>query len=320
MIFAFPLLWALGTVAGYFYAVERGIPWPTALAVLPSFLIEITFYFVLGVDRLRSRIEKLNTGSLAALLTASAVAPYCVATLTVHSFDWRALAILTGLAGIAAFWYVILPSRPAADILFLIFIAVVYLLKPFASLYPDPHPRLQLDILGQLMWFRTGLFAMVSVRRTPDIGFGFWPSPREWKIGAVYFVMLLPVVAVLAWALGFTQVHVRYPNPSKLTLMTVATFFGVLWVIALGEEFFFRGLLQQWIAAWTRNDWVGIITTALIFGSVHIWYRPFPNWKFAALAAVAGLFYGLAFRRAKSIRASMVTHALTVTTWRMFFS
>jgi hypothetical protein len=35
---------------------------------------------------------------------------------------------------------------------------------------------------------------------------------------------------------------------------------------------------------------------------------------------VAGVFYGLAFRQARSIRASMVTHALTVTTWRMLFS
>jgi membrane protease YdiL (CAAX protease family) len=38
------------------------------------------------------------------------------------------------------------------------------------------------------------------------------------------------------------------------------------------------------------------------------------------LATLAGIFYGLAFRQARSIRVSMVTHALTVTTWRMFFS
>jgi hypothetical protein len=40
------------------------------------------------------------------------------------------------------------------------------------------------------------------------------------------------------------------------------------------------------------------------------YYRAFPNWQFAALAALAGLFYGLALRRARS----------TVTTWRMFFA
>jgi len=53
---------------------------------------------------------------------------------------------------------------------------------------------------------------------------------------------------------------------------------------------------------------------------VHLWYRPFPNWRIAILAAVAGVFYGLAYRQARSIRASMVTHALTVTAWRLFFT
>jgi membrane protease YdiL (CAAX protease family) len=53
--------------------------------------------------------------------------------------------------------------------------------------------------------------------------------------------------------------------------------------------------------------------------SVHLWFRTFPNWRLAILAAVAGVFYGAAFNRTKSIRASMVTHALVVTTWRVFF-
>ena len=98
------------------------------------------------------------------------------------------------------------------------------------------------------------------------------------------------------------------------------TFFGTLWVLALGEELFFRGLLQQWMCGWLKNDWAGLFATALVFGSVHLWYGVFPNWRFAVLAAVAGVFYGLAFRQGKGIRASMVTHALTVTTWRTFFS
>jgi membrane protease YdiL (CAAX protease family) len=53
---------------------------------------------------------------------------------------------------------------------------------------------------------------------------------------------------------------------------------------------------------------------------VHLPYGGFPNWRFALLASVAGVFYGLAFRQASSIRASMVTHALTITTVRVFFS
>ena len=100
----------------------------------------------------------------------------------------------------------------------------------------------------------------------------------------------------------------------------MGTFFGILWVTALGEEFLFRGLAQQWIGEWLKSPWAGLLLASLLFGSVHLWFRAFPNWRFAILAAVAGIFYGLAFRRAQSIRASMVAHALTVTTWRLFFS
>ena len=41
---------------------------------------------------------------------------------------------------------------------------------------------------------------------------------------------------------------------------------------------------------------------------------------FTAFIFTLGVVYGLAFRQARGIRASMVTHALTVTTWRVFFT
>ncbi|MEQ1946409.1 MAG: type II CAAX endopeptidase family protein [Bryobacteraceae bacterium] len=320
MILAFPLLWGLGAVAGYLYAKDRGIPMETVLAVLPAFLLEVSFFYTLGVEGLRTRLERQKPWVLALLLVAAAVAPYCVAALLLHAFSWQSVGLLAALAGVAAFWYVLLPERPSVDILFLVFIAVIYLLKLFAKIYPAAHPRVPMAILGQLMWFRTGLFAMVSIHRTRDIGFGFWPTAREWGIGLLYFVMLIPAVGVLAWAIDFTHLHVRYAEFTKFSLVAIGTFFGILWVVALGEEFFFRGLLQQWLTAWTGKPWMGLVLASMLFGSVHFWYGQFPNWRFASLAAVAGLFYGMAFRKAKSIRASMVTHALTVTAWRLFFS
>lgn len=320
MILAFPLLWAAATLAGFLYAEARGIPLKIAAVALPAALLEISFYFTLGEERLRARLEKLPSWVLAFALTAAAVVPYVAASLAFGSFRWQSLAILAGLAAGASFWYVIFPHAAWADILYLIAMAAVWLTKIIPHQYIDPHARLPLAALGQLMWFRTGLFSMVSVRRARNIGFGFWPHVSEWKLGAVYFAALLPVEAGLVWALHFARPHLRYQGWDKLPLATLATFFGVLWVLALGEEFFFRGLLQQWIAEWLKNEWVALILASAIFGSVHLWYAAFPNWRFAALAGVAGVFYGLAFRRAHSIRASMVTHALTVTTWRIFFA
>lgn len=320
MILAFPLLWAVGAAAAYWYSQDRGIPWATALAALPAFLIEVSFYYVLGVERLRARLEKLPPVGVAAALTVAAVLPYCAASLALRSFDWLSLAWILALAAVAAFWYVLFPRHTASDILFLLFIAVVVLLRVFPRLYVSPNPKLPLAVLGQLMWFRTGLFAMLSVRRVKNIGFGFWPAPREWEIGTLYFALLLPVAGVCAWLLKVARPHLEISAWERTTVLAVATFFGTLWVLALGEEFFFRGLLQQWVTEWLKSEWAGLVLTSLLFGAAHLWFRAFPNWRLAVVAAVAGVFYGLAFRQAKSIRASMVTHALTVTTWRIFFS
>ena len=316
-----PLVWAACAAAGYLYSRLQHIPTAMAMAVLPAFLLEATFYYALGAERLRARIERWPQAILAFALTLAAVAPYSAAALALGSFHWRSFLWIAVLAAAASSWYVLLPHKPASDILFLVFMATVWLTKVFRGLYPETDPKLYVYVLGQLMWFRTGLFAMLSVRRVKGVGFGFWPAAREWKIGAAYFLVFTPVAAVLAWRVGFARPHLPPPGWERTSFLAVGTFFGVLWVLALGEEFFFRGLLQQWMTGWLRNQWAGLIVTSLLFGAVHIWYgHPFPNWRAAAMAALLGVFCGLAFRQARSIRAPMVTHALVVTTWRIFFS
>lgn len=289
------------------------------LAALPAFLLELTFYASLASENVRARLERLPPAMFAVALTLAALAPYCLATLALGTFEWRALGWIALLAAAVSFWYILLPKSPGADLLLLVFMATVWIAKLFPLWYVSSYPKLYLPVLGQLMWFRTGLFAMLSIRRVQGVGFGFWPRAREWKIGLVHFAIFLPLAAALAWAIGFAGPRVPPQGWEKTSLLAIGTFFGILWVVALTEEFFFRGLLQQWLTAWTRSEWLGLIAASLLFGAVHVFYRLFPNWKLAILAAVAGIFYGLAFRRAKSIRASMVTHALVVTTWKIFF-
>ncbi len=314
-----PLFLAACAIAGYLYSLQQHIPTGMTVAVLPAFLLEAAFFYVLAVDRARARVEKMAPATAGAALTLAAIAPYLVATIGLGTFRWQSLAWILGLAAVISFWYVLLPHTPAVDIFFLIFMAVVWLTKILHRSYlPNPHPRVPMDALAQLMWFRTGIFAMVCVRRASGIGFGFWPSKREWKIGVVYYVAFLGPAAALAWWIGFAKLRIQ-PFGWERAVIVVATFFGVLWVLALGEEFFFRGLLQQWMVAWL-GEWPGLLAASVIFGSVHLWFRKFPNWRIAAIATLLGIACGLAFRQAKSIRASMVTHALVVTTWRVFFS
>jgi membrane protease YdiL (CAAX protease family) len=61
------------------------------------------------------------------------------------------------------------------------------------------------------------------------------------------------------------------------------------------------------------------VLSALVFGSAHLWFRGFPDWRQSLVAAVLGIFCGLAYARTGSVRVPMVTHTLMVTTWRLFF-
>jgi membrane protease YdiL (CAAX protease family) len=120
----------------------------------------------------------------------------------------------------------------------------------------------------------------------------------------------------LALWLGALRWHPEAWNPGKALL----TFLAILWVVALFEEFVFRGLLQQWLRDWTGSAGLALAVTSVIFGLAHLTFRDFPNWRFALVATLAGWFYGRAYQQAGSIRAPMVAHALVVTTWRSAFS
>lgn len=317
---ALALLWVGASLAALLYSLQEHIPLHLALAALPACLLEASFYYVLGVERWRASLEKLPPAGLAMLLTLAAVAPYSAAALAFGFFRWKSLAAIALLAAVASFWYVVLPHKPATDVLFVVFMAAVFLANFERTEYVNPYPKLQLDALGKVMWIRTGAFCMLCLRRMRGIGFGFWPRRQEWSIGLLYFVMLLPFAAVAGWLVHFAAPHAPHAGWLRISVLTLGTFFGVLWVLALGEEFFFRGLLQQWIGAWLKSEWTGLALASALFGLAHLWLHAFPNWQMVAMAGVAGVFYGLAFRQARSIRASMVTHALTVTAWKVFFS
>ena len=50
------------------------------------------------------------------------------------------------------------------------------------------------------------------------------------------------------------------------------------WVVAVSEEFFFRGLLQKWLTAWTARPNLALIATSLLFGAAHLlWASDYPH-------------------------------------------
>lgn len=319
LVFALPLILLALIWFGLWYADDRGIPRHIALSVLPALLLELALYFLSGVTAVRDRLAALAPARAALVIASTAPISYAVYSIPLGLFSWLAFFGLFAAAAVASFWYVVTGPRSAADICFLLLMAGPIISDVFELAYLDPAPRLPMNILGRLMWYRIGILAVLAIRRMDGIGFGFLPQRADWAIGLRNFLGFIGIGLAAAILLDFVSLRPVAMEPRTL-LLAVATFLGTLWVLAVAEEFFFRGLLQQLLTRALRSPVGGLLLASVIFGLAHLWYREFPNWQFALLATLAGLFYGRAYQQAGSIRAPMVTHALVVTAWRVFLS
>jgi uncharacterized protein len=314
-------VWITACIAAYFYAQQQHISLKLALAVVPAFLAELAFYLAPGFVSMRNSFDALGSKQIrAALLTASGVIPYLIAALLSRTFHLVYFAELLALVLVAAFWYVWIRRGLLADCLFLSYMAAVYLSRPFDRIYGPLTRHASLGILGQLTWIHIGLLAVLSLRSLDDAHFGFVPTSEEWRVGLRHFVFFLPIGASLAFMVRLGTFHLHPQSWLNFGLMLILTFWGILWVVSVAEEFFFRAFLQRAIARGAHSDMVGLLVGSALFGLVHLPFRQFPNWRFAIVSTALGFFCGLALLRARSVRASMVTHALVATTWRMFFS
>lgn len=308
---------ALGAVA-VAYARQKAYPVGIALPLALAFLVEYPFYLLPGFAAARDRLIAGGKPRAASIFAAGAIAPWLIYALSTGHFNFPALALLGVIALVMCFWYVVFPAHPAADLIYLSLFAAIILFKVFARIYPPPLPKLDVSILGHLMLIRVVAFSLIAIRGNSGVtDYRFIPTLRESLAGLRWFAILLPVTGGVYWALGLVVLR---QQPLNIVLV-IGTFFGILWVVALSEEFLFRGLLQPWIDRWTSSPLFALLATSLLFGSVHLAYNfhgAFPNWRFAIVAAILGLFCGLARRQTGGIQAGMLAHALTVAVWKMF--
>ena len=285
--------------------------------MLAAFLLEYSFYLVPGFESARewlaAALPELERSLLAG---GAALLPYLVYSIPTHQFHWWALMRLAALTFTVSLWFAVLPRAPWSNLLFVGLLAAVVLRKFFDGIYTPPVPALRVEVLGQLTVIHLGALAAVYYHGAGARGFGFLPDRRDWAAGLRYFLLFLPVGFPLALWLHL----IRFTPAPLLWWKILGTFLGILWVVALSEELFFRGLLLSWLREWTGSATAALVVSSALFGLCHLWFRSFPNWPMAASAAIAGCFYGRAFQRAGSVRAGMVVHALVVTVWRTIFS
>jgi membrane protease YdiL (CAAX protease family) len=99
----------------------------------------------------------------------------------------------------------------------------------------------------------------------------------------------------------------------------IGTFFGILWVVALGENLLFQGVIVQAIRKAWGSPIAAVLIASALFGCAHLWFHEFPNWRRALVAGALGVPFGILYLRSGSVRAVMVTHSLVVAVSRVLF-
>lgn len=106
----------------------------------------------------------------------------------------------------------------------------------------------------------------------------------------------------------FKQLEDKYSEQVLIMaqMKTVADYIVSLFVVALVpaivEETLFRGGLQNILVKWTKNAWVGIIITSVLFSAIHFSYYGFLS------RAMLGMVLGFVFYETKNLWLSIFMH------------
>jgi uncharacterized protein len=250
------------------------------------------------------------------LLPALAVAPYVLVSLSRHSFAWRWCALYAGLP-VAIAWLLehaaaIDPEQHGnwRDAFILLVLGLAVDLRWFDTAWP-----LGLRALNELLLVDIGLYGFLAVRHLDGTGFDFhlqWSDP---KTGLRELLFFTPIVLTLGLALGFIHPHANLPAVWRAAL----TWIGIFFFIAVPEELFFRGWLQNFMERRVGRT-AALILASLLFGLSHFNKRSAHfNWRYVLLATIAGFFYGRAWRERRRIPASAITHACVDWIWSWWF-
>ncbi len=249
------------------------------------------------------------------ILPATLAIPYAIVTLSSQTFHWQWLLLyallpvaITGLLHCAAAEDP-LQHGTWRDFFVLATVGLAVDLRWFERAWP-PH----LSIFNKMLLLDAGIYGFVAIRQLRGTGFDLRIRPRDLKFGLRELALYAPVAILLGLALGFLHIA---PQPHWLRAAPFALLF-TFFFIAVPEELFFRGWLQNLLEK-RLGPTPALFTTAILFGLAHFNKRAAHfNWRYVLLAAIAGIFYGRAWRAERRVAASAFTHACVDAIWSLF--
>lgn len=241
--------------------------------------------------------------------------PYVLVACSARIFrwDWLALYVALPVAIATLLWgagRVDVAGRGNwRDFLVLAVLGLAVDLRWFEAAWP-----VRMAVFNKMLLLDAGIYGFLVMRRLEGAGFDLRLRWRDVRAGVREWTYYVPIAVPLGLWLGFLHLHGFHASWAGVLKFAGAGLF-TFFFIAVPEELFFRGWLQNLLERRLgRNG--GLVLTAMLFGLSHFNKRSLHfNWRYVLLAALAGIFYGRAWRKDRRVGASAIAHTLVDTVW-----
>jgi len=249
--------------------------------------------------------------------------PYLLVTISSGNFRWTwfALYAVLPVVIVTLLWHAAQVDPPGTgageapqrgtvyDLLVLAILGLAVDLRWFEPAWPA-----HMSVFNKVTLLDAGIYGFVLIRQLQDTGFDLRLRLRDLGIGLRECAFYTPIALALGLSLGFLHTHARWPGLAAVAEAWIFTFF----FIAVPEELYFRGWIQNLLERRIGRH-AALFATAILFGLSHFNKRTTGfNWQYVVLAALAGVFYGRAWRSGHRVAASAVTHASVDAIWSLW--
>jgi membrane protease YdiL (CAAX protease family) len=310
--------WAAGVTTAAIYGAWQGYAghaFVTTLGILAFFL---AIQMLLAAGNLGERCARRIGSHRGFLIGVVPFLAYLIYLLGTNTFAWWRIAM--GAAYTLGPVLLVIPAvgkKPGTwqDYIAMLAIFLPLKMRWLTGLWPYPGMRVGY-VATILLALNVALATFLFVRQLDGIGCNIvWGRDPALSVG-MHFTLLAVVAIPLGTALHFIRFDPTVANWKSLPADAASIFVLTAWP----EELLFRGLLQNSISRTLSSESGGWMAASVIFGLAHITNNGvFPNWRYALLATIAGIFYGRTWRKTGSIFPAAIVHALVDTTWHLLF-
>jgi len=286
-----------------------------AASIYGSFVFLAALYLAPGFAAVREWLRQRVRPAIAPVIF---VLPYLLYAAGTRDFRWLALAKLVLMCAVPLGLFAIAPVAKPRRINWQDAVALLWLYVPVqfhltSGIWTVP---VNLDFMARLFIVGVGAWSFLIVRGVESAGYDFAISTAIVRDAA----LSLTGYSVIAIPLGFAVRFIGWAPAYRGAPQFIADYVTIFLFVAIAEELFFRGLLQNLLEGSIGSRYGAQAIVSALFGLSHIQHAPAPNWRYVIMATIAAWFYGMAYRQHRSLMASAGCHAMVDTLWRTFLT